>query len=66
MATGFAGMIIGAGVGAVVTRILTDKKTRDTVTDTLSGAKDKIISYAHRISRETKKAAKEGFNKAKE
>jgi len=56
MATGLAGMIIGAGVGAAVTRILTDQKTRDMVTDTFTDAKDKIVSYAHKISREAKKA----------
>lgn len=56
MATGLAGMIIGAGVGAAATRIMTDKKLRDRLTNTFSDAKDKIVSYAHRISRETKKA----------
>lgn len=29
MATGIAGMLIGAGIGAATTRIMTDKKTRD-------------------------------------
>lgn len=55
-ATGLASMVIGAGVGAAATRVLTDKKTRDRLVNTFSGAKDKIISYAHRISRETRKA----------
>lgn len=56
MATGLAGMAIGAGIGAAATKLMSDKKMRDKVFDTVNEAKDKIVSYAHRISRETRKA----------
>lgn len=54
LATGFAGMVIGAGMGAAATRIFTDKKTRDMVMDAVSDVKDKIVSYSHQISSSAK------------
>lgn len=59
MAAGLAGMVIGAGIGAAATRILTDKKTRDMVANSFSEAKDKVLSYAHRISKEARKSTKD-------
>ena len=50
MTAGFAGVVIGAGIGAAVMRVFSDKKTRERVLNSLSGAKERILSYSHRIS----------------
>lgn len=66
MAAGLAGMIIGAGVGAVATKVLSDKKTRDRLLNTVNDARERVVSYAHRISRQAGRTKEMAEDKMKE
>lgn len=58
MVAGVTGAIIGAGVAAVTTKVLSDKKMRNKIMETVSDAKDKVVSYAHMVSRDAKTEGK--------
>lgn len=44
-ATALAGLLIGAGVGAATTKVLSDKKMRDKLIHVISGASEKVGDY---------------------
>lgn len=52
--TGIAGMVVGAGLGAVATKIASDKKLRGRIKDT-------VTEVSHRISASVKKAREKGM-----
>lgn len=66
MMAGIAGAVVGAGVAAVATKVLSDKKTRDKIKETVTNARDRVVSYAHRISREAKDKGEMAKDKLKE
>lgn len=52
---GLTGVMIGAGVGAVTTKVLSDKKTRNKLMHMMSDARDRMMDYANKA----KKAAQQ-------
>ncbi len=56
---GVTGAVIGAGIAAAATKVLTDEKMKQKIKDTVSKAKDKATAYAHTIRMEAKRARKE-------
>lgn len=54
-ASGFAGLIIGAGMGAMTMKVLSDKKTRNILLDRFNEAKERVTGYAQRISKQAQR-----------
>lgn len=59
MAAGVTGAVIGAGVGAVATKVLSDKKVRDKVFHTVSSVKKKVMDSMKDMEKAAMKQEKE-------
>lgn len=57
-AIGVAGAIIGAGVALAAAKVLSDKKNRKKIMDTLSDVKDKVMDGIETLQDETKGVTK--------
>ncbi len=64
---GMVGAVVGAGVAVAATRVLSDKKTRKVVMDTVVGIKDHVIDSLHEAQKSynMESAVKTGVQKGK-
>lgn len=66
----FAILAVGAALGAsavvVATRVLSDKRARQKISDTIDTAKERITDYAHRISAKARNKKEEAEDMLKE
>lgn len=52
LAAGIAGVIIGASAAAVTTKVLSDKKTRGKIMESISNTRDKISDFVNQAKKE--------------
>lgn len=65
MAAGVTGAVIGAGIAAAATKVLTDEKMKQKIKATVSDAKEKAVAYAHTIRMEAKRARRQAEGQIK-
>lgn len=65
MIAGITGAIIGAGVAALTTKVLSDKKTKDTIMHAITDVKDRIANTMRMAKEEAQQKKEMVENKVK-